>query len=392
MSLPYTAVKGISLVTGLVAAIIFTRELGPDLYSTYLSFFIIIEVAFCFSQVGISTLYVNNFKDHNLRLGLSNLCYLLPLFPISLIGIYTSLNKFGSIELLSIIILTCARSVETFGTLYRSHLEYNERFLLTAVAEFIVKIIALCLTIPLLLTGMGVISILLRDSINMIFLSVIYAYFFPHEKLQPSKIAKLGTIKIQLVHFLFLRILASLQKNTANLALVGTLDLSYFERSQYLARSLHSIVAPMIQKVLFVSFSKNSRKRSASVFYIMSIIFLVTLLIVWFPIFYFSEYIILLIFGDEWLIIDNFFKIFSVLIILLPFRALGEYYVLSQSLISKLTRIKVICLFIILIGAVLYKLEFYELVDFSFIFVISIALNSILVWLMAVRRLYNEQD
>lgn len=362
--------------------VIIARILLPEHFGTLAIVLAIKEILAIFVGLSISMAYIQEKESETLFYSACTLSLIVGFIPIILsIIIFYPLNLFYESKIAIYVILISLNTPLVFlGTILTAKLEKKMFFFKSYLFSALASLITLTITIFLAYYGFEEKSLIAREFLFGILLFLILKIFIKQKiKFQ---------FKIEEVKKLFNYSLNQLFSRGAEIAyfkipflLIGTIygevNLGYFYQAFIFTSMLVHISSPITQKAMFVFYSNNKNLdiNSNKIFHITNMIIIFIFIPICLIIFFYSEEIVKIIYGQKWLSAAFYLKylvIYAVFISIYNNYKSYFYSFASNNFITLSYLLSlVVAIIIISIGKLEYVYSFSIFIGLSFVMILK---------------------
>jgi teichuronic acid exporter len=362
--------KYLSFTVGILGQILLVRLLLPSDFSEYVMAIALIEIVFLFSSLGLNNAVLKyQYESEVFGTGLCVSIVLGFLFFLISLLLYVILPYEDDIKNI-FIVLAISKLLSFPMSIYNAFLEKDFKQFKIGSIELFSKLTGFMLAIYLIkYNDFRVEALVVKDSLSVL-LQFFLIFIFTFKKVKFGFDVKLAKMFFNFSYkVLILRFTEVSNKQLPILFLGSALNsqVSFFERSHYLIGLPNTFFSPLNAKISYAFYSKYQNEVK-KVFKAMEINIYVTfrmLLPISILSFLYPKDIILIVYGEGWLEMVDFFKALSFTILFLPMFSIIKFYFVYKGEFMKLVLIRSLAVIILLLNILLihfgFVKEFYSL-------------------------------
>jgi O-antigen/teichoic acid export membrane protein len=378
-------IRNTLFVITFIGNIFLIRMLVPGDYGTFALILSIVDIIFIIGSLGISNacVYYHDDDPDVFETGMV-LSWVLALILVcaSFIAviILNLFSLYSGLVLLLILLTSIVNSLNIPTSVYLANIECNLDFKKSALLTFVGPILGLLVGLWLANNEFGIWALFYKNSLAVLLTFVIVFFIskssikFSYSKYISKKILRYGLgIFYQRVSEIFsIRLPMFLLSFLAGVTVLGL-----YERSRYLAQLQNTVLDTVFGKVAFTIYSKVKNNSKAvtkgcqlTLLFVSRLSFLSALLV-----FYYSDFIIALLFGNEWKESSGFLQGFSLLIISSSLYGPMLYTAMSRGILKSVTVVTIVMGFINICGLTIIWLTGLDWSLFSWVPGLSITIG-----------------
>ena len=363
-SLVYSIISYCSFATGILGQVVLARLIAPEFFVPFITSLAFIEIIYAFGSFGLNKILLTYQKEPQI-FGTS---FFLVAFLSSCLFILCVGSSFIFLEKelrQIIILLTFAKSISIYSTLFTSFLEKDFQHSIMGLFELVAKIIAISLAIYFAFTGIKTYALVYKEIIySILFTGVLFLYV---TKSIEYKFNLTTAKKVFNFSFKFF-VLNLVEVSIKNLPILflgkfsGTKS-AYFERGYYLGVLPNTFLLPINSKISYAFYAKlkdqlDRVKKGVhlNISFSYRLVLPITIIVI-----IFSKEIVLLIYGEQWIEVAGYFKYLAGLFILSPLFAILKFFLISHDGIDAVFKSRIYSLIALILGIFLiyhFSLDF----------------------------------
>lgn len=349
----YSLLSYLSFFFGIVGQILLARLIAPEFFVPFVTVLAFIEIIYAFGSIGLNNVLLTYQKEPKI-FGTS--FFILSFLAIFLffLSVGASLFFLGKEFFEIIVLLSIAKSVSMYSVLFASFLEKDFKHSFVGVLEIISKIISVTVAVYLAYTGVKTLSLVYKEFIySILFTGVLFIIVtkYIEYKFDINTARKVFNFSFK---FFVLRLVEVSIKNVPILFLSkfsGNTS-AYFERAYYLGGLTNTFFSPVTSKISYAFYAKlkDQLYRVKKGVYLnlnltFRLILPITILII-----FFSQEIILFIYGEKWFETGDYLQYLAGLFLFMPLFAILKFFLISHNHIKLVLKVRMYSIITLIIG------------------------------------------
>lgn len=352
-SLVYSLLSYFSFAIGIFGQIVLARLIAPEFFVPFVTSLAFIEIIYAFGSIGLNNVLLTYQKEPKI-FGTS---FFLVTFLSSCLFILCIGSSFIFLEkelLQIIILLTFAKSISMYSTLFTSFLEKDFHHSLIGLFEVIAKIIAISIAIYFAFIGIKTYALIYKEIIySILFTGALFLYVTKsiEYKFNPNTAKKVFNFSFKFF------IIGLVEVSIKNLPILFLSKFSgnssaYFERGYYLGGLPNTFLSPVNSRIsyaFYVKLKDQLHRIKKGVYLNISfsyrLILPITIIVI-----IFSKEIVLLIYGEQWIEVGRYLKYLAGLFIFLPLFAILKFFLISHNRIDIVFKTRIYSFISLILG------------------------------------------
>lgn len=370
-SVIFSILKYLSFFVGIGGQIFLARLIAPDFFVPFITAFAIVEIIYAFAGIGLNNVLLTYQREPYI---FGTAFYIIGFLCIILLIIsYAIANFFFTKDILFLLLLLAiSKSIAMYVGIFATFLEKDFKHVLVGLLEIIAKVVSVVVAIYLAYLGIKTEVLVYKELIYSFLFSGALFLIVSKDIEYKFSFATAKKIFQFSYKFFLIRVLAVLEKNIPILFLgnfAGNAS-AYFERSYYLGGLSNAFLSPVNSKIAYAFYAKvkgelHRVKKGVQLNIFFTLRFIMPISII---LNFFSQEIILFIYGDKWIGAAKYLHALAGSFLCLPLLAVLIFFMLSHDGIVTLFKNKLCSLSAILISIFLIYIFSLDLVYIAWAF------------------------